>query len=214
MNIPTIRLAHGLDSIRPSLTNGPGWRVSFWTQGCSLLCTTQCLNPHFLAQSGGFLATVDALTERVLDIFREMPDLEGVTVLGGEPFDQAGVIAPALQAMRQAGLTAMVYTGHTYEELVHGGDPAVLRLLEEIDILVDGPFLPAEYSGQIAWRGSSNQRLLCLSNRYSQEALQERYQNQGKSFSIRVSERGDWSVSGLQERRGAAAVETLLRRPK
>src|SRR5262245_23782514 len=88
-----LRLGHSRGALRPSLTNGPWWRVSMWTQGCSLLCTTTCLNPHFLSRRGGFEVEIGVLLERLRALRESEPDLEGVSILGGEPFDQAEPVA-------------------------------------------------------------------------------------------------------------------------
>jgi anaerobic ribonucleoside-triphosphate reductase activating protein len=208
----SIRLGHRIDTLRPSLTNGPGWRVSMWTQGCSLLCTQKCLNPHLLTPRGGFEFSAGDVADAIEQISKRFPDLEGVTVLGGEPFDQAESVAEILEPLHGIGLSTMVYTGHLYEELSSSPAASVQRLLSAVDVLADGPFVESMYDGGIAWRGSSNQRLICLSSRYSPEALETRYQSQGKSYSIRREANGRISISGLQERASAARVESLLRK--
>src|SRR5947207_10508946 len=95
-----IRLAHRLAMLRPTLHNGPGWRVGLWTQGCVHRCTKDCLNPDFLDPSGGFLFLVDDAIAEVLAAVREAPQpVEGITVLGGEPFEQAAAVRAMLKPL-------------------------------------------------------------------------------------------------------------------
>jgi anaerobic ribonucleoside-triphosphate reductase activating protein len=135
--------------------------------------------------------------------------VEGVTVLGGEPFEQAGAVAGVLRPLRQDGLSTMVYSGHTLEHLRRQHDAGIHELLAVADILVDGPYLPQRYSATLAWRGSDNQRLLCLTERYTPEQLEATFHVQGKAFSLQVSEERI-TVSGLQIVSGIKVIEDLL----
>jgi anaerobic ribonucleoside-triphosphate reductase activating protein len=208
-----LRLGHSLESLRPSLTNGPGWRVSLWVQGCSLRCTTQCLNPHLLENSGGYAVSTGELSEQILSIRAQRHELEGISVLGGEPSDQAEGVAALFEQMQACGLSTMLYTGYTLEAIRSPRNPMLERMLLFTDILVDGPFLPNQYSGTLAWRGSLNQRLLCLSDRYDGQDLASAYQRQGKAFSLRISPTGSISISGIQNRDGAVRLEQMLMAP-
>lgn len=206
--ITPLRLAHSLESLRPTLHNGPGWRIGIWVQGCSLLCTDQCLNPHFLASDGGYLyksAEVTAAILRVASI--DFRPVEGVTVLGGEPTDQAVALVPVLHDLQEAGFTTMVYTGSTLSALRLRGEPAIDALLAATDLLVDGPFIPKLYDESLPWRGSRNQRIHCLTQRYDDAALTAAYDRQGKGYSISVGTDSILSVSGLQERAAAKDIE-------
>jgi anaerobic ribonucleoside-triphosphate reductase activating protein len=205
-----LRLGHSLEALGPSLTNGPGWRVCLWTQGCSLRCTTECLNPHFLSSHGGWLYPVGKIAEKFRELAERERGIEGVTVLGGEPFDQPAALADLLGTVRRMSWSTMVYTGHTWEELAGSGDGAVLELLGQIDVLVDGPYLPEQHCADLIWRGSRNQRLLCLTDRYEVESLEATGRIQGKAFSIHTEPEGRITISGIQERPAARAIETAL----
>ncbi|HEY1187767.1 MAG TPA: 4Fe-4S single cluster domain-containing protein [Gemmata sp.] len=201
-----IRLGHRLSDLRPTLHNGPGWRVSFWVQGCRHRCTERCLNPHYLDPAAGFEYAVGEVFEAIRAAAGAAPEpAEGVTVLGGEPFEQGAAVAAVLEPLRRAGLSAMVYSGRVHEGLRADPDPGIAALLAQTDLLVDGPFLPAFYSESVPWRGSTNQRLLCLTERYSPERLAGAAAEQGKGFSLRVGG-GHLSASGLQTPTGTAAV--------
>ena len=106
-------------------------------------------------------------------------------MLGGEPFEQADALTEVLAACAEEGLGAMVYSGHTLATWRRLGG-AVAQLLAASDVLVDGPYLPHLADERLAWRGSANQRLLCLSGRYRPEELEEAFARQGKGFSVQV----------------------------
>lgn len=207
-----LRLGHELWTLRPTLHNGPGWRIPLWVQGCSLRCTTTCLNPQFLEQGGGTsydMGEIVAHLDRVLARASEM--VEGITVLGGEPTDQPLAVAALFKAARARGLSTMLYSGATLEELRARRSSAVDGLLAVADLLVDGAFLPREFDRTLVWRGSRNQRILRLSDRYSADDIEAALAEQGRGFSILLSPDGRISVSGLQTRRGASLIEKQMR---
>jgi anaerobic ribonucleoside-triphosphate reductase activating protein len=208
-----IRLGHPLKSLKPTLTNGPGWRVSAWIQGCSIRCTKQCLNPHFLSSEGGYLAPVERLIETVVRIRKGSPNpVEGLTLLGGEPTDQLPAVIGLFEGLRAEGFSTMVYTGHYLTDLRDSGEPLVPRFLAATDLLVDGPFIAELYDDTLAWRGSSNQTIYCLSSCYQPEDLDKAFARQRKAYSITLRPDGTVDVSGLQNRAAAAQVERLLLR--
>jgi len=209
----SLRLGHSLEILRPSLHNGPGWRIAFWTQGCRRPCTDQCLSPHLLDPAGGCLFAVADVVAAIRRTAAQSPwPVEGVTALGGEPFDQAAAVAAVLRPLQAAGLSSMVYSGQTLEHLRGRRDPDVEELLAATDLLVDGPFLPDRYDEHLAWRGSSNQRLLCLTSRYTPRDLEQAFAAQGKGFSIEIAP-GRLSVSGPQSRRISQQCEEIFAPP-
>jgi anaerobic ribonucleoside-triphosphate reductase activating protein len=208
-----IRLGHSLSAVRPTLHNGPGWRLGIWTQGCSIRCTDRCLSPHLLPTTGGALRQISRVAEWIDEILADDPrPVEGVTVLGGEPFDQAPAVAALLAEARARRLSTMVYTGYRLEDLEASSEAEVRTLLGLTDLLVDGPFESDCYDDRLAWRGSRNQRLITLSKRYDSASLQRAFEAQGKGWSISGSASGGLSMSGLQDRAGAERAETALRR--
>ena len=76
--------------------------------------------------------------------------------------EQAAECAALAKKARERGLNVWTYTGYTYEQLLQEGDSARLALLEQTDVLVDGPFVLAEKSYEARFRGSRNQRLIDL----------------------------------------------------
>ena len=97
--------------------------------------------------------------ETILAIVKENPLCKGVTFSGGEPFAQAEGFAKLGKLLKQAGYEVAAYSGYTFEQLL-SGTPEQKELLSTIDILIDGPFLQAEKSLELSFRGSRNQRIL------------------------------------------------------
>ena len=144
---------------------GPGRRFAVWIQGCPLRCPG-CCNPEFLPFSGGEKKTVTEMTEW-MQRTRDEASIEGITLLGGEPFAHAAGAAALVHAARDIGLSVMTFSGYTIEQLREMPDPAVAELLSLTDILVDGPYLRDEPDTERRWIGSRNQRIHFLTDRYS-----------------------------------------------
>jgi anaerobic ribonucleoside-triphosphate reductase activating protein len=144
---------------------GPGARYALWVQGCSIRCPG-CCNPHLFDAALGSVVSVEAL---LAEVAAARPAIEGLTLLGGEPFDQAagaGRLAAGTQAL---GLSVMTFTGYTLEELRARSDPATETLLRATDVLVDGRYDTARPERRRRWVGSENQRFHYLTSRYSPE---------------------------------------------
>jgi anaerobic ribonucleoside-triphosphate reductase activating protein len=142
-----------------SEVNGPGCRAVVWVQGCMRECAG-CFNPESWSFEIKELISVEALAEKIL----ENPRNEGVTFSGGEPFWQAPALAQLAQKLKASGLNVMSFTGFTLEQLQSEYAPAgAQELLDQLDILVDGPFVQslATHSPDCPV-SSSNQRLHVL----------------------------------------------------
>src|SRR4051812_747261 len=144
---------------------GPGKRFAVWFQGCPLRCPG-CCNPEFLPFRGGETRTAGEMAEWMLKS-REETGIEGITLLGGEPFAHAGAGGALAQAARQLGLSVMVFSGYTIEELRGRPELEVAELLGLTDILVDGPYDRDNPDTERRWIGSTNQRIHFLTPRYS-----------------------------------------------
>src|SRR5262249_32339696 len=147
-----------------TLAEGPGHRLAVWVQGCALRCPG-CCNPHMLGFRGGMPWTVEGLAELVAGT----PSIEGISILGGEPFAQAAGIAELCRPARALGKSTMVLRGYALNELRAMADADVERLLNAIDLLVDGPYVRELPETKRRWIGSSNQVMHFLSDRYSPE---------------------------------------------
>ncbi len=97
--------------------------------------------------------------ERVFSIIQSNPLCHGVTFSGGEPFSQAAEFARLGRMLKEAGYEVASYTGYTFEELFTGTQE-MKDLLSVLDVLIDGPFVLAERSLELNFRGSRNQRVL------------------------------------------------------
>lgn len=146
---------------------GPGRRYAIWVQGCPMRCPG-CCNPELLPFAGGTPRTLATLLERVLAAHERSP-LEGISLLGGEPFAQAPALAVLAEQVRHAGLGVMVYSGYRLAELqakIAADEPGVARLLAATDLLVDGRYERERPDHVRRWIGSTNQELHFASNRY------------------------------------------------
>lgn len=141
--------------IDDSIVDGPGLRLTIFTQGCAMNCPG-CHNPQTHSRRGGKERGVDELFKKYI----ENPLLDGVTFSGGEPFLQAAPLARLAGMVHQAGGSVVTYTGYIYEDLVLNGPCGSAWLLEETDLLIDGPYIESLRSLDLSYRGSSNQRLL------------------------------------------------------
>jgi len=169
---------------------GPGRRFAIWVQGCPRRCPG-CHNPGFQPFRDADWMTVDSLAARIVG----RCDVEGITLVGGEPFVQAEALAGLSRRVREAGMTVMTYTGYTYESLLRGDVPHAKSLLQASDLLMDGPYRRDLPTGK-PWRGSDNQRLIALSFRYA-EWIEGWNEPTGQDFEIRVGADGSIEVLGI-----------------
>ncbi len=140
--------------IQDSIVDGKGLRFTLFTQGCPHRCEG-CHNPQTHDFDGGR----EMSTDEIVAIILKNPLTDGVTFSGGEPFAQARDCAAIARAVREKGLNIWAYSGYTFEQLLAGSDD-MRELLSLCDVLVDGPFILAQRSLSLKWRGSANQRVL------------------------------------------------------
>jgi anaerobic ribonucleoside-triphosphate reductase activating protein len=144
-----------------SLIEGPGRRSTVKMQGCTTACRG-CIARETWNVQGGYLVPVDRLTAALLD-----PSIarDGISVLGGEPFLQPEGLWALVQELRACGCPhILMYSGYTYERLQRMAQrrPAITEVLNDVDILVDGPYVAALADRAGAWTGSGNQRVINL----------------------------------------------------
>ena len=140
-------------TIGESIVDGPGIRYVLFTQGCPHGCVG-CHNPQTHDFAGGKEVTVDTL---LADITKN-PFVKAVTLSGGEPFCQPAALAQLAAPLKEKGYHLMCYTGYTFEQLLQKEDAR--PLLEQLDLLVDGPFVLDRKNIELKFRGSDNQRVL------------------------------------------------------
>ncbi len=141
--------------VNDSIVDGPGLRLTVFMQGCPYGCPG-CQNPQTHDPMGGR----EADTEEVREKLRKNPLLDGLTLSGGEPLMQPEAAAEMAAMARKMGLNVWCYSGDTVENMLKKQDPAVMAALRLIDVLVDGPFVAAQRSLDLLFRGSKNQRLI------------------------------------------------------
>lgn len=146
---------------------GPGKRYALWLQGCPLRCPS-CCNPEMLKFEGGTAFTLPELVAEIAQAKSEH-QIEGVTLIGGEPTAHAEVLVPLAKEVQALDLSVMMFSGFTLAELREQANPYVLQLLELTDILVDGRYLQDQPETRRRWIGSSNQEIHFLSERYDAE---------------------------------------------
>ncbi|MDR0390990.1 MAG: radical SAM protein, partial [Planctomycetaceae bacterium] len=142
---------------------GPGMRSVIWFHGC----TRQC--------SGCIAGTMNEIVEyeifapeQLADWVKSNVGIEGITLSGGEPFQQPlDELATFLMLLKQkTDLSVLCYTGYCFEEL--GGLESAVSVLQYIDVLIDGEYRQQEDCGQ-RWRGSANQKFHFLTERYKNQ---------------------------------------------
>lgn len=178
-----------------SKCEGPGIRFVIWVKGCTLKCKG-CFNPHFWSQQGGSIWQIDSVLNEIVAARIEFPEIEGVTFLGGEPFEQAEPLAELSEKLREIDFSVMVFSGYTLTELK---DPKADKykarrdFLASIDLLVDGRYQENNIDLERPWVGSKNQKFHFLSQRYSRETL---FKDQSDGLEIRVLSTGEIQVNG------------------
>lgn len=172
--------------LKNTKVEGPETRYCIWVQGCSRHCKG-CQAVHTWSHSGGVLYNVKDI---IADI-KKQKNIEGVTFLGGEPFEQAEALGIIAKSVKEEGLGVLCFTGGLLEELQQNEKNKTL--LENIDLLIDGAFEADKVDYSRPWCGSTNQRYHFLTNRYNEEIF-EKYKNK---IEINISKNGDIFMNGM-----------------
>ena len=174
--------------LNKTTAEGPGKRFCLWVQGCSRHCRG-CHAKSTWSHSINKLMDVD----EVFNLIKSQTDIEGVTFLGGEPFEQAQALSLLAQKVKETGLSVMTFSGNSYEDLKNSKDIFVQKLLKYTDLLVDGEFREDCFDLSRPWVGSKNQRYIFLSGRYS---LQEIMRCNNK-IELHIDKNGVVFVNGM-----------------
>lgn len=143
---------------------GPGKRWVLWVQGCDLGCEG-CWNVSTWSRRKGEWRSVDSLLQ---DIKANMGGLEGITLLGGEPLQQAEASLDLIQQAKALGLTVMLYTGYEPREYT----PAMQACHDASDLLIGGRYVQELRDPSLRWRGSSNQSFISPTGAYQPELIE------------------------------------------
>lgn len=142
-----------LSIMEDTMVDGPGLRTSIYCAGCEHRCEG-CHNPQSWDMDGGRRATIDEIMSVIV-----ADPFANVTFTGGDPmFQPEAFAALAREIRRRTNKNIWCYTGFTFETLLQ--DPIRRRLLEQVDVLVDGPFVKSLRDESLRFRGSSNQRII------------------------------------------------------
>ena len=149
MKITMIRV---LSIIEDTMVDGPGFRTSIYCAGCRHKCPG-CHNPQSWDFSGGR----EMSTEELMRIIVADP-YANVTFSGGDPMYQAAGFAELARAIhRRTNKDIWCFTGFRFEDLIQHDQR---ELLEQLDVLVDGPYVASLRDPDLLFRGSSNQRII------------------------------------------------------
>ena len=172
--------------LKKTKVEGPGIRYCIWVQGCSRHCKG-CQAIHTWPHSGGKLIDVKDI---IFDI-KQQKDIEGVTFLGGEPFEQAEALGEIAEEVKKLGLSVLCFTGGYIEELRQ--NKINEKLLNNVDLLIDGPFMFDRIDYSRPWCGSSNQRYHFLTDIYN-EKIFVKYTNK---VEVNISKDGFIFMNGM-----------------
>lgn len=146
------------DLYHKSVVDGPGRRSVIQVSGCSLRCPG-CYVPQTHKRENGSLVPISSI---IKEIVTNRSEHDGVTILGGEPFDQAASVAELVSRLKKLGFHITVYTGNTIETLIGRKDKSVDYILTHIDLLIDGPFIRQLKDNAGEYKGSRNQRIISI----------------------------------------------------
>ena len=146
-----------------SRANGPGVRAVIWVQGCTIGCAG-CYSAPTHPHSSNSLVEPSEVVEWI----RSIPDIDGITISGGEPFEQAAVLVDIIGRMKRVRpeLTVFIFSGHEYQTLLQSEEKSVRELIQHSDMLSTGPYIAKLRDQALLWRGSSNQELHYITQRY------------------------------------------------
>lgn len=168
--------------LKNTKVEGPGIRYCIWFQGCSRHCKG-CWAKATWSKTEGKEFDVKDILKDILST----KSIEGVTFLGGEPFEQIEALKFLAKGVKEAGLSVICFTGGKIEEIE---DKEVLKY---IDILIDGEYKENEQDFSRPWVGSKNQRYHFLTNRYNEEIL-NKYRNK---IEINIEKNGLIFINGM-----------------
>ncbi len=170
--------------LKQTKVEGPNSRYCIWFQGCSRHCKG-CWAQATWAHNGGKVFD----TQEIINDILNTPDIEGVTFLGGEPFEQPEALLEIASKIHSAGLSVLCFTGGKIEEI----QKTHSEILKHIDLLIDGEFDENKKDFSRPWVGSSNQQYHFLTDRYNENILTE-YQNK---VEINIQKNGIIFINGM-----------------
>lgn len=174
---------------------GPAQRYALWVQGCNKRCPG-CISPEAQPLDGGYSVEVERLAHEILS----QPDIEGITISGGEPFLQQIALCELIDTVRsRRDIGVIVYTGMHYSEIKN------TALAQRCDLIIDGEYIE-ELNDDRSLRGSSNQQIICMTDRYI-EFVGQHYGQPGRKIEL-VQRENFFNMIGIPSKNIAS---TLIR---
>lgn len=137
-----------------SIVDGIGIRLAVFVQGCPHHCP-KCHNQQTWDFDGGKIED----TEKIIEVYKKNLLLKGITLTGGEPFEQPQAMYELAKEIHRLGGDVWIYSGYTLEELQSKNNSYVEKLLNETDFLVDGKYIHQLRDLSLNFRGSTNQNI-------------------------------------------------------
>lgn len=143
--------------VEESIVDGPGFRIVIFFQGCAHHCYG-CHNPETWDFEGGKEVSFDSI-KKIID---DNPYADGITLSGGDPLYQIDASTEIAEYAKSKGLDVILYTGFLFEEVLEmtKANERLKDLLNNVDTLIDGPFILEQRHLSLKFRGSSNQRII------------------------------------------------------
>lgn len=161
---------------------GPGKRLLLFTQGCSLHCKG-CTNQHLWTFGMGKDITIN-------EILNHLDDLEGITLHGGEPLDQAESLSELIKKIKEQGKSVILFTGYTYKEL----DSIQRQAWLSSDIVISGRYEEEKHNIYLQFRGSTNQKVFTHKGKYKNYKIKD-----GQTVAIlSFNEHGEMQLRGFR----------------
>ena len=161
---------------------GPGKRLLLFTQGCSLRCKG-CTNQHLWEFGKGIDVTIE-------EILNQCTDLDGLTLHGGEPLDQANVLVELIKKLKQQGKTVILFTGYIFKEL----NKVQKQVWLSSDMVISGRYEERNRNIYLQFRGSTNQKVFTHKGKYKAYKIKD-----GQTVAIlSFNEQGEMQSRGFR----------------
>lgn len=182
--------------IESSSIYGPGDRFVIWVQGCTLGCKG-CWNTQMWEHGIGEAISVNDLVKRITSY----PNNEGITILGGEPFEQVEAIRNLISIVKKAGFTVMLYTGYEKEEFT-----SEMKICYDLsDLVIAGRYRQDLRDVGLIWRGSTNQILESPTGFYDVSEFEE-----AQEVEVLVNhESGEITITGYPDMEMVRALQDI-----
>ena len=157
--------------VEESIVDGLGFRIVIFFQGCAHHCYG-CHNPETWDFEGGKEVSFD-LIKKIID---DNPYADGITLSGGDPLYQIDASTEIAEYAKSKGLDVILYTGFLFEEVLEmtKANQRLKDLLNNVDTLIDGPFILEQRHLSLKFRGSSNQRIIDVKKSLMQNKIVEK----------------------------------------